>query len=200
MTVIRDCDTPDEVRSNVEMVTVEAATPGFFLFNLENDGLIAARFNATPSQPPVPVAPASLFPDDSFGPSRPAKPGDIIVLFGTGWGETTPAFGTGELATGAAEVLPEANRMVTFGGVVMDESDIFYVGVTPTTAGLFQLAIRVPVGALPGNNEVVLTVYGKSTPIGPVIPVESVVTPPIDPDPGEECGEGPFEIDDPCYT
>jgi uncharacterized protein (TIGR03437 family) len=42
---------------------------------------------------------------------------------------------------------------------------------TPNTAGLYQLAIRVPTTALQGNNPVELMVYGKSTPVGPVIPV-----------------------------
>jgi uncharacterized protein (TIGR03437 family) len=48
---------------------------------------------------------------------------------------------------------------------------ILYVGVTPQNAGLYQLVIKVPENAQPGNNEVVLTAYGKSTPLGPVVPV-----------------------------
>ncbi len=108
---------------------------------------------------------------DQFGTSRPAQPGDIVLLYGTGWGPTSAALATGELASGAAEVLPSANPTVSFGVVVMSPSDVFYVGVTPGTAGLFQLAIRIPATATPGDNEVVLTVYGQSTPTGPVIPV-----------------------------
>jgi uncharacterized protein (TIGR03437 family) len=188
--VITECDTPAALRSEtqllarglsvtpkaldstVEMTTVEATTPGFFLFPpLTADGIIAARFNATQDQPPVPVAAADRFPDDSFGPSRPAAPGDIIVLYGTGWGETTAGLNAGELAPGAATLLPGANPTVSFGGVVMDPADVLYVGVTPNTAGLYQLVIRVPEGAQAGNNEVVLTVYGVSTPTGPVVPV-----------------------------
>ena len=159
--------TPQALTSGVEMATVEEATPGFFLFPpLTDDGLIAARFNSDA----VAVAPDGMF-TDQFGTSRPAMPGDIIVLYGTGWGETTAALDTGELATAAAELLPVANPMVSFGGIFLAPEDVFYVGVTPQTAGLFQLAIRVPAGAQPGNNQVVLTVYGKSTPVGPVIPV-----------------------------
>ena len=171
VTVIRDCDTPNEVRSNVEMVTVEAATPAFFLFPpLADNGLIAARFNTGFAA----VAPSGMFVDQ-FGPSRPAKPGDIILLFGTGWGDTEAALATGKLAAGAAQVLPDASPMVTFGGVPLAPENVFYVGVTPFTAGLFQLAIEVPEGTPPGNQEIVLTVYGKSTPVGPAIPVTSLV-------------------------
>jgi uncharacterized protein (TIGR03437 family) len=159
--------TPQAITSATEMATVEEATPGFFLFPpLADDGLIAARFNADA----VAVAPDGMLVDQ-YGTSRPAKPGDIIVLYGTGWGETTAALGTGELATGAAGLLPSANPMVSFGGIPMAPEDVFYVGVTPNTAGLYQLAIRVPAIAMPGRNQVVLTVYGKSTPVGPVIPV-----------------------------
>ena len=78
------------------MATVDAATPVFFIFDpVASDGFIAARFNATESQAPVPVAPVEKFPNDDFGPSRPAQPGDIVLLFGTGWGETDPSFETG---------------------------------------------------------------------------------------------------------
>ncbi len=159
--------TPQALTSKVEMATIEGTTPGFFLFPpLADDGLIAARFNADA----IAVAPDGMFTDE-FGTSRPAMPGDIIVLYGTGWGETEAALSTGELASRAAELLPDARPIVTFGGIPMHREDVFYVGVTPTTAGLYQLAIRVPAIAMTGNNQVVLTVYGKSTPIGPVIPV-----------------------------
>ncbi len=159
--------TPLALTSDGEMATIEEATPGFFLFPpLANDGLIAARFNADA----IAVAPDGMFSDE-FGTSRPAMPGEIIVLYGTGWGETTAALATGELATGAAQLLPGANPMVSFGGIFLAPEDVFYVGVTPSTAGLYQLAIRVPEGSQPGNNQVVLTAYGKSTPVGPVIPV-----------------------------
>ncbi len=63
----------------------------------------------------------------SSGPSGPAEPGDIVLRYGTGWGETDPSFETGELATGTAQVRPEANPMVSFGGVSMDPSDVLYV-------------------------------------------------------------------------
>ena len=53
----------------------------------------------------------------------------------------------------------------------MAVEDVLYVGLTPGYAGLYQLAIRVPANAVVGNKQVVLTVYGKSTPVGPVVPV-----------------------------
>ncbi len=162
---------PRELTSAAEPATVEAATPAFFIFNpVASNGYIAARFNATETQTAAAVAPAGLF-NDQFGPSRPAKPGDIILMYGTGWGDTTAHLGTGVLAGGAASVVVEAAPSITFGGVPLAAEDIFYVGVTPGTAGLYQAAIRIPATAQAGNNQVVLTVYGKSTPVGPVVAV-----------------------------
>ncbi|MDA0206347.1 MAG: hypothetical protein O3A53_15700 [Acidobacteria bacterium] len=164
---VRNCGTLAFSRSEVEMVTVEQATPGFFLYSpIAPAGRIAARFN----EDSVIVAGAGALTDE-FGPSRPAQIGDIILLFGTGWGETEAALDTGELAVGAAQVLPAANGQVTFGGIPLAPEDVLYVGVTPGAAGLFQLAIRVPQTTTAGNKRVALTVYGKSTPNGPVVPV-----------------------------
>ncbi len=163
---------PRNLTSGVEMVTVEATTPAFFIFNpVAANGFIAARFNATATQAAVAVAPAGMF-NDQYGPSRPASPGDIILLYGTGWGETTAGLTTGELASAAAQVLlPEASPKITLGGIQLAAEDLIYVGVTPGTAGLYQAAIRIPANAQAGNQQVVLTVYGKSTPVGPVIPI-----------------------------
>ena len=162
---------PRGITSGVETVTVEEATPVFFIFNpVAADGLIAARFNATPTQTAAAVAPEGMF-HDQYGPSRPAKPGDIVLLYGTGWGETTANLTAGQLATAGAEVLPSANRKLTLGGMQLADEDLIYVGVTPQAAGLYQAAIRIPANTTPGNKQVVLTVYGKSTPVGPVIPI-----------------------------
>jgi uncharacterized protein (TIGR03437 family) len=96
------------------------------------------------------------------------------VLYATGWRESKVVLGTGELASGAAELLPGANPQVTFNGVVLAPEDVLYVGATPNTAGLYQLVIRVPAIAMPGGYQVTLTVYGRSTPAGPVIPVAAL--------------------------
>ena len=147
------------------------ATPAFFIFNpVASDGFIAARFNATESQAAVAVAPVGMF-NDQYGPSRPANPGDVILLYGTGWGETTAGLTTGQLASDAAQLLLEPNSKITLGGVQLAAEDLIYVGVPPGTAGLYQAAIRIPANSQSGNQQVVLTVYGKSTPVGPVIPI-----------------------------
>lgn len=70
-----------------------------------------------------------------------------------------------------ARLLPNASLTVSFGGFVFDPLDVPYVGGTPGTAGLYQLAIFVSARTQTGNHQVVLTVYWQVTPISPVVPV-----------------------------
>lgn len=158
---------PRALSSHIETAVVEEATPAFFLYPpLAENGFIAARFN----EDHVVVGPEGMF-IDQFGPSRPALPGEVIVLYGTGWGATTAQLEAGQLSDAAAGLLPSAAPSATFGGLPLAPEDILYVGATPEAVGLYQIAIRVPFTASPGDNQVVLTVYGKLTPSGPVIPV-----------------------------
>jgi uncharacterized protein (TIGR03437 family) len=168
--VIRNCDMPGARWSNAVIVTMEEATPAFFLYPpYKSGGWIAARHASDNGI----VAPADLYLE-SLGPSRPARPGDVISLYGTGWGATTANLSTGERASGPTPLLSAANAQVTFGGIALAPENVLYVGAAPGYAGLSQLNIRVPANAAPGANSVVLTVYGKSTPAGPVVPVMTV--------------------------
>ena len=71
----------------------------------------------------------------------------------------------------AAALLPEANPMVKLGGFTVPAENILYIGAAPGAAGLYQLNMIVP--SLPGigDRNIELTVYGKSSPVGPAIPV-----------------------------
>lgn len=169
VSVIRNCGTAQEVRGNTVMVTVAEAAPVFFLYPpYKADGFIAARFNDGFAA----VAPEGAIVDQQ-GISKPARPGNVINLFGTGWGQTVEALRTGEIATRATSLLDGANLTVTFGGMPLDPEDVLYWGITPGAAGVYQLAIVVPANAPPGNHRVALTLYGRSSPLGPVIPVTS---------------------------
>lgn len=101
------------------------------------------------------------------GPNNPARAGDVILLYCTGLGQTTPALQTGALATGnpMANTSPVA---VTVGGRT---ADVIHSIAAPGFAGLYQTAVRVPAGVTPGNAAVVLTSGGAAS--NPVtIPVQ----------------------------
>ena len=67
-----------------------------------------------------------------------ARPGDLIVLWGTGFGATTPLTPAGQVVTGA----PAAPApTVTVGGVQVPVIDTV---LTAGTAGLYQVTIQIP--------------------------------------------------------
>ncbi len=82
---------------------------------------------------------------------NPARAGDILVMFLTGMGQTTPPLRTGELAP----VAPLANTAavtVTIGG---QNAEVLYSLATPGLAGVYQTAVRVPAGVSAGSVPVV---------------------------------------------
>jgi uncharacterized protein (TIGR03437 family) len=156
--VIRACDTAEENSSDPEMVNVAAVAPGFFnsLANQNGVNLIAALHGGGP---------------DPVTAQNPAQPGEFISLFATGLGPTVTAFEPGQLPTAADQIT--GSFSITIGGVlrVWPDPDIFYVGVAPGNAGLYQIVVKVPVNAANGDIPVTMTVDGVSSPEGPFITV-----------------------------
>jgi uncharacterized protein (TIGR03437 family) len=56
------------------------------------------------------------------------------------------------------------------GGVTLAASDILYVGVSQN-AGLYQLNIRVPAGVANGDQSLVISIGGVSSPVSGIITV-----------------------------
>lgn len=137
--------------------TVAAVSPAFFLWNQKY--AVATRSDFTY------VGPPGLF---SSVTTTPAKPGDTVILWGTGFGATTPAIVPGTLtpATGATVNDPVT---LTVGGLAAQ-----YVGgaMTPGEAGLYQIAITIPATAPNGDLPVLATIDGVQTPAGVMITVQ----------------------------
>jgi uncharacterized protein (TIGR03437 family) len=88
--------------------------------------------------------------------SRPLKPGETVLLYGVGFGPTTPVVPAGAAFSGAAPVpvLPT----VTIGGV---PATVTFAGIVE--AGLYQLNVVVP-SAGSGDKALLATVGGATTP------------------------------------
>lgn len=91
-----------------------------------------------------------------------AKAGDIVSLFGVGFGPTTPFVPAGQSFSGAATTnssvdltINNINVIPTFAGM--------------TSAGLYQINLTVPVGLGTGDVSLEATVGGANTPSGVVI-------------------------------
>ncbi len=149
----------NEVRGNKVTAFVRPFSPGLFTF----DGSSVAAISPSGS----PVARAGLFPNSS-----PAHPGDIISVYGTGFGSTSPPVDPGSLAPGSAISLTNA---VTgqIGGIALASSDILYAGVAPNFAGLQQFNIHVPSGVPAGDQPITLTVGGINSQQGVILTVQS---------------------------
>ena len=112
--------------------TLQPFAPAFFLF--ANSISIAAQFAGTANI----VADPSLIPG-----ATPAKPGDIVTLYGTGFGDTNPSVAAGQLATGQAPLLNGVT--VTIGTATLAPSDVLYAGLSPgSISGLYQFDVRIP--------------------------------------------------------
>jgi uncharacterized protein (TIGR03437 family) len=85
--------------------------------------------------------------------SKPAQPGDEIVLYGIGFGPVTPNIPAGQLV-GQANTLT-SSFAVSVGGVPVTGSNVAYAGLAPGFTGLYQFNIVVPANA--GNGAVPLT-------------------------------------------
>jgi uncharacterized protein (TIGR03437 family) len=72
-------------------------------------------------------------------PSRPARPGETITLFGIGFGDVNPGPVAGEISPGPSSlVLP---LQIKFGDVT---ATVSYAGLAPGFVGLYQFNVVVP--------------------------------------------------------
>ena len=155
--VITNCDGANSQTSNSAQVTVAATAPEFFYFvtNVNGHDPIAA-INATTG---AYIGSPGLVSGASF---TPAKAGDVLTLFGTGFGATSPSFAAGQLPTVAGSVT--ASFSLTIGGVAVPSGNILYVGVVGGDAGLYQVNVIVPQNVPVGDDAVVLTIGGVASP------------------------------------
>jgi uncharacterized protein (TIGR03437 family) len=97
------------------------------------------------------VGPASLVP----GYTTPATQGEIVVLYGNGFGQTSPALVNGEIAqSGPLAVLPA----VTIGGV---PATVQFAGAI--SPGLYQFNVVIPANAAHGDSLLTATYNGYIT-------------------------------------
>ena len=72
-------------------------------------------------------------------PSRPAKPGETIVMYGNGFGPVTPNIPAGELAEGNSQLV--ASMEILFGET---SGKLAYYGLSPGLVGVYQFDVVVP--------------------------------------------------------
>jgi uncharacterized protein (TIGR03437 family) len=111
------------------------------------------------------VAPVGYF--GSSASSRPAAPGEVILLFGTGFGPTTPTVPAGQIFGGAAPLADGTQLRMTIGGA---PATVQFAGIV--AAGEYQFNVVVP-SVSDGDQAIVATIAGFATQAGLSISVKN---------------------------
>lgn len=146
--------TNNGLTSSATTVQLQAVAPAFFLFT---GGTYIAATHANGTY----VGATTLFPNAS----TPAQPGETIVLYGTGFGPTTPATPEGQLITTPLSLTTPP--VVMFGST---QAEVTFAGLS--AAGLYQINVVVPASTPNGDTPVVAQVSGQSSPAGALITVQ----------------------------
>jgi uncharacterized protein (TIGR03437 family) len=101
-------------------------------------------------------------------PGSPAQAGEIIVVYACGLGKTQSYPGYNNplvIPQSAAMIQGLSNLTVYLGGTAIDPAGIQYAGLSPGTAGLYQINLVLP--ANPGTDpEIRVAIAGQSSPAG----------------------------------
>jgi uncharacterized protein (TIGR03118 family) len=108
----------------------------------------------------TPIGPTSLFPNSS----TPAKPGEQIVIYATGYGDTNPQVANGAVSPGRLALA--TTPVVTIGGA---SAQVSFAGVT--APGLYQFNVTVPSNLPDGDAQVQISVASYINPAGAMIAV-----------------------------
>jgi uncharacterized protein (TIGR03437 family) len=138
--------------------------------------------------PPIPItlgatAPG-LFPMDAVNvlaahyadmslvtPAAPAQPGEEIVLYANGLGQTIPAAIPNQLPLTNAVLADMQDFVLTFNGVPVNPGNIRYAGTIAGYAGLFLIDFIVPAGT-PANPQIQVGTSLLMSPLGPILPMQ----------------------------
>ncbi len=170
----------DGVSSGVFSAELRSHAPGFFVFASAGISYVAAaHLDGTL------VGKPGLF--GGAVTTRPVKSGDVISLFGTGFGPVQPAAPSGRILAQTAFLTSDVT--VRFNGVPADDS---FAGLSG--AGLNQINLLVPAGLPNGDVSVSAEIAGQTTQAALVITVQQPAPPNPGPGPGPQPSAGDVVI------
>jgi len=141
-----DLITPTGVMTST--IEIDAVAPGLFCYTLKGV-LYPASVFATATGVVYVAATGAV---SGFN-SRPAAPGDIIELYATGCGPTSPAAPDGVVLTKAYPAANLAAVQVTIAG---QSAPVLFAGLV--SPGLWQINVQIPSGLTGGDQPLVLSV------------------------------------------
>jgi len=97
--------------------------------------------------------------------SAPAHAGDLIILYATGMGAVLPSTSSGQLAQYASQIVNLSTLQVLVNGTALSPSAILYAGLSPGSAGLYQINVQLPSNT--GSNPAIqVSVAGQASEAG----------------------------------
>jgi uncharacterized protein (TIGR03437 family) len=146
--------------NQVNVLIPSLLIPGPVTIQLQNRGVYGppVQINLTPAAPALFQLDASnVIATHGNGPlvtpASPAQPGEVVVLYATGLGATSPAIDPGELPAAAWPLANLSSFQVQLNGIAVDSKSIQYAGDAPGFAGLFQINLQLPADC-PSNPEI----------------------------------------------
>jgi uncharacterized protein (TIGR03437 family) len=144
----------DGQAGNLVTVGIGPRAPRLLRFNLGDFGAIV---NARDGSYPLP---AGAIPGSN---THPASAGDTLIIYAIGLGDTNPFVATGAAAPSNPLARVTGTPAVNFGGGIGGALAIpDFVGLSPTSAGLYQINVVIPQGVPKGNLYLTLD-FGDST-------------------------------------
>jgi uncharacterized protein (TIGR03118 family) len=119
--------TNNGLSSAAASITLQSAAPSFFVFG-------TTKYIAATHADGSFIGPANLIAGGSF---TPAKPGETVVLYANGFGQTTPPVPNGQIVKTALPLTQKPT--VTMAGML---AQVEFAGLSAT--GLYQLNVIVP--------------------------------------------------------
>jgi uncharacterized protein (TIGR03437 family) len=104
-------------------------------------------------------------------PDAPANAGDVVVVYATGLGKTLPNPAPGVIPLTPDPVAGLSTLNVYLNGAAVDPALVLYVGVTPYSAGLYQINLTLPADT-PTNPEIRVSVGTQTSLAGILLNVQ----------------------------
>jgi uncharacterized protein (TIGR03437 family) len=138
-------------------VIIQSLAPSFFTWQPSTSDfgkyLVAQHPNGTNA------GKVGLFPGTSASFTTPARPGETIILYGTGFGPTSPPIANG-IETDARLYALSPTPTATFGGV---PATVTFAGLTAGLSQVYQFDVTIPSNAPNGDSPLVVTVNGAQS-------------------------------------
>ena len=135
-------------------VPIQLVTASPALFQLDPQNAIATRADGS-----------------VITPAAPAAPGDVVVLYATGLGQTLPPVVYSLIPKTAASLINFSSFTVTLSETAIDPSAIAYAGIAPGFGGLYQINLVLPAWVGP-NPQIAIGFAGALSPAGVTLPVQ----------------------------